>query len=57
MGDPFSRLDFLKNLPYFIEHGWGSYNELIELTMKDFIEIVIGIESREREAELEKSLH
>jgi len=45
----------LKNLGYYVEKGWGSYKELISLTMKDFIEIGIGIESKMQEEMLEKS--
>ena len=43
-------------MSYYVEKGWGSYKELIELTMRDFIEIRTGIESKMREEELEKSL-
>lgn len=46
----------MKNLPDYVEKGWGSYNELISLTMKDFIEIRIGIESKAQEEKLEKSV-
>jgi hypothetical protein len=40
----------------YVEKGWGSYNELISLTMKDFIEIRIGIESKMQEEKLERSM-
>lgn len=46
----------MKNVSYYVEKGWGSYPELIELTMKDFIEIQVGIESKKREEQLEGSL-
>ena len=55
-GKPFSRLNFLKNVSYYIENGWGSYNELINMTVKDFIEIRIGLESKMNEEKIEKSL-
>ena len=55
-GKPFDRKDFLKNVSYYIEHHWGSYKELIELTMKDFIEIRVGIESKMQEEQLEKAM-
>ena len=45
----------MKNLSYYIEKGWGSYKELISLTMKDFIEIRIGIESKQQEEMIEKA--
>ncbi len=51
-----NRLDFLKSAQYFVEKGWGSYKELIEMTMKDFIEIKIAIESNANEDKLEQSL-
>ena len=57
MGEPFDRLDFYKNVSYYVEHHWGSYLELIEMTMKDFIEISIGLKSKEREEELNQSIH
>lgn len=49
-------MDFYKYVSYYIEKGWGTYKELIELSMRDFIEIRIGIESKMREDELAKSL-
>ena len=49
-------MDFLKNISYYVENGWGSYNELINLTMKDFIEIKIGLESKANEEKLEESV-
>lgn len=55
-GKPFSRKEFLKSVSYYVEKGWGSYLELIELSMKDFIEIRIGIESKMQEEQLEKAL-
>ena len=44
------------NIGYYIEKGWGSYKELISLTMRDIAEIKIGIESRQQEEVLSKSL-
>lgn len=55
-GKPFSRLNFLENIGYYIEKGWGSYNELTEMTVKDFVEIRIGLESKMNKEKLEKSL-
>lgn len=55
-GKPFSRLNFLENIEYYIEKGWGSYNELIEMTVKDFVEIRVGLESKMNREKLEKSL-
>ena len=43
-------------IPYYVEKGWGSYNELIELSMKDFIEIRVGLESKQQEDQISKSL-
>ena len=54
-GKPFDRKDFLKNLSYYVEKGWGSYKELIELSMKDFIEIRVGIISKMQEEQIEKA--
>lgn len=56
-GEPFDRRDFLKNISYYVEKGWGSYSELIELTMKDFIEIRIGLESKANEEKLNNSVN
>ena len=56
-GNPFDRLSFFENISYYIEKGWGSYKELIGWTMKDFIEIKMGIESKARKAQLEQSLN
>lgn len=44
------------NISYFVEKGWGSYSELIELSMKDFLEIKVGIESKINEEKLQGSL-
>lgn len=43
-------------IPYYVEKGWGSYNELINMTMKDFIEIKVGLESKQQEEQISKSL-
>ena len=40
------------NLIYYLDHGWGTYKELIELTMKDFIEFRIAIESKQQEEQV-----
>ena len=45
----------MKNLSYYVEKGWGSYTELINLTMKDFIEIRVGIESKQQEEMIENA--
>ena len=37
------------DVAYYVEHGWGSYKELIELSMKDFLEIKIAIVSKQQE--------
>ena len=44
------------NLDYYVEKGWGTYKELIELSMRDIIEIRIGIESKLQEEKVAKSL-
>ena len=44
------------NIGYYVEHGWGTYKELISLTMRDISEIKIGIESKMQEEQLAKSL-
>ena len=53
-GHPFSRKQFLMEIGDYIKAGWGTYSELIQLTMLDLREIKIGIESRNQE---EKLLH
>ena len=55
-GSPFNRKDFFKNISYYVEKGWGSYRELIELSMKDFIEINIGLKSKADEEKLAESI-
>lgn len=53
-GRPFDRKEFLKELPYYIEHGYCSYREALEMTMKDFLEIKIGLDSKEQEKQMEE---
>ena len=55
-GKPFSRLAFFESISYYVEKGWGSYNELISMTVKDFVEIRIGLESKANKKKLEESL-
>ncbi len=43
-------------LSYYVEKGWGSYNELIQMSMKDFIEIRVSIESKQQEEQVQKAL-
>ena len=44
------------NLDYYVEKGWGTYKELIELSMRDILEIKVGIESKMQEKKLAESL-
>lgn len=44
------------NIGYYIEKGWGTYKELISLSMRDISEIKIGIESKQQEEQLAKAL-
>ena len=44
------------NIGYYIEKGWGTYQELINLSMRDIAEIKIGIESKQQEEQLSKAL-
>jgi hypothetical protein len=55
-GNPFDRQSFLEELPYYIEKGWGSYRDLIELSMKDFLEIRTALESKYNKEKVENSL-
>ena len=55
-GHPFSRKRFLMEVGDYIKAGWGSYSELIQLTMYDLREIRIGIESRQQEEKLLQAL-
>jgi len=57
LGSPFDRRSFLKGLCYYVEKGWGSYKELIELSFKDFLEIKVGIEAKEQEEKESKALN
>ena len=56
-GKPFDRKDFFMNIGYYIEKGWGSYKELISLSMRDISEIKIGIESKMQEEQIAKALN
>ena len=40
----------------YIDAGWGTYAELIQLSMYDLREIKIGIESKQQEEKLSKAL-
>lgn len=55
-GKPFDRKDFFMNISYYVERGWGSYKELISLSMRDISEIKIGIESKMQEEQIAKAL-
>lgn len=44
------------NLDYYVEKGWGTYAELINLSMRDILEIKVGIESKLQEEKLAESL-
>lgn len=56
MGRTFDRKRFLQYLEGFIQRGYGSYKELISLSMRDLIEIKISIESKQQEDQLSNSL-
>ena len=56
MGRTFDRKRFLQYLEGFIQRGYGSYKELISLSMRDLIEIKISIESKQQEDQLNASL-
>ena len=55
-GNPFDRKSFFMNIGYYIEKGWGSYSELIKLSMRDFSEIKVGLESKLQEEQLAQAL-
>lgn len=40
----------------YVKDGWGSYTELIELSVRDILEIKISVDSRMQEEKLAKSL-
>lgn len=44
------------DVQYYIEHGWGSYKELIELSMRDFLEIKISIDSKQQEEQVQRAI-
>ena len=45
------------NATYYVENHWGTYNDLIELSMRDLIEIHIGIESKKQEETIQQALN
>ena len=45
------------NIGYYVEKGWGTYKELISLSMRDIAEIKIGIESKQQEEQLFNALN
>ena len=55
-GKPFDRKKFIMDLVDYVEKGWGTYKELISLSIRDIAEIKIGIESRMQEEQLAKAL-
>lgn len=57
MGKPFSRKKFLMEIIDYIEKGWGSYNELIQLSMLELRDIKVSIESRMQEEQLQRALN
>ena len=52
-GKPFDRKTFLMSLTYYVEKGYCSYKEAMEMTMKDFIELKVAIESKKQEEQVE----
>lgn len=42
---------------YYVEKGWGTYQDLINLSIRDFLEIKVGIESRIQQEKLEKAIN
>ena len=55
-GHPFDRKQFLMNIGSYIEKGYGSYNEILQMSIRDILEIKVGIVSKEQEEELSKAL-
>ena len=53
-GKPFDRKKTLCSLEFYVEHHWGSYEELINLTVKDLREIKIAVESNRQEEQIEQ---
>ena len=56
LGRPFNRRDFFKDIDYYVKNCYGSYKELISLTIRDISELKIGIQSKQQEQDLEKAL-
>ena len=56
LGRPFNRRDFFKDIEYNVKNDYGSYKELISLTIRDISELKIGIQSKQQEQDLEKAL-
>ena len=55
LGKPFDRKRLFMLFEYYISKGWGSFEELCNLTMYDLREIQIAIESRRQEEKLENA--
>lgn len=56
MGKPFNRREFFKSVSYYIEKGYGTYNDMLSMSMRDIIEIKVGLESKQQEKQLADSL-
>lgn len=41
-------------LSYYIEKGYCSYKEALEMSMRDFIELRVAIESKQQEEQISK---
>lgn len=52
----FDRKEILMLIDTYVQKHYGSYKELISLTMRDLIEIGIAIRSKEQEEQLSEAL-
>lgn len=56
MFKPFDRKELLMLIDTYIQKKYGTYKELISLTLRDLIEIGIAIESKEQEQQIAEAL-
>ena len=56
LGRPFDRKQALMYIDKFIGLHYGSYSELIQLTVRDLAEIDIALDSKAKEAQISSLL-
>ena len=56
MFKPLDRKELLMLVDTYIQQKYGTYKELISLTLRDLVEIGIAIESKEQEQQIAEAL-